>query len=140
MIGSNRVRPLHLTLGALAAALAVGAPAPVTLPQDVASAAAVTREALPPEARTQRPAKARAPQPHPDAPRGRWTFFRDGAVDPLGNVHSYRALRRELLGGHFGAVSGRQWRKLRKQLRREAPTLAGASVPELIFGAKGRAR
>jgi len=129
-----------LTVGAMIAALGIAAPTPAPVVQEFVPGAVVTREALPPLERKVA-VKPAAKQPHRDAPRGRWTFYRDGAVDPLGTFHSYRALRRALFSheDNFGRMSGRQWVKFRKRLRREMPDLAEQTVPELVFG-RGKAR
>jgi len=129
--GSNRKRGAALTIGGLAAALAIGAPAPVVAGGGLAPAQTNSREALPPIEKRRQPPKPGKKQPHGDAPKGEWKFYADGAIDPLGTFHSYRALRRQLLSKSFGVMSGRQWRKFRKKLRREAPGLASLTMPQI---------
>ena len=116
-------RRAHLLPGALAAIAALGlAAAPVQSTTAPGVTLSPTKEYVAPT-RQQRQKKKKQNISGGGKGRGGWQWDRQGnAIDGVGNFRSSKRLRRQLLLNLAGVPkTGRQWNRLRKTLRRQAP-------------------
>jgi len=123
-------RPAAFTIASIVAALAIGTPAPTLAQELVPGAQRETAMAEEHQTRTVLPSKG--PKLKGPAPKA-WTFYRNLATDPQGRIRSYDRLRRLVLLQLFRReAAARSWKKLERQIRREAPAVARMPVPTLI--------
>lgn len=110
------------TLAMMAGALAIGAPTPTPAPVFRSpvqqSAPAPVREYVAPSKR-RLPGKRKKAKQRDPLRQFTWKDNKDGsAMDGRGDYRSPKRLQRQRMCAIYGITSGRQWVRLRKELRR----------------------